>query len=435
VPADVESRAIARVAVVVGVAAAIVAAYARYASPYRPGVSFPRGFYGYYDQGAYLRLARVLAHIRLPGRPEYQFGLGYPVLGAVFSRLGFRGDPFAPVDVLCFGATTGLTVVLGARAAALFAREHALALGVAAAGLLLLATGILSMVAIPWNSNIVLTLGVLILVLVTSARPISPAGAAVIGASIGWIFAARYADALFFGIPVAGALVARPPRERRQLVLFGGAAAAAVVGLVLFTQYHAFGNPFTTPYHSHFRRGLGSDQSLSNYRIGWIPTHFWSTFVTGRLGSARQSGSPILLMFPLLPLAPIGMVLLARSTRDRVRIVWVTAAVASGVSALFYLAFVAGGAGDIKFGNPRYWAVWYPLWSVLVVTCIAIFVRYVANYARKPEESASQHSAASDSRTPLRFDSKATSESAGREGSSAGSAGKPSSVTHEVQPP
>ena len=387
-PADVESRAIARVAVVVGVAAAIVAAYARYASPYRPGVTTPGGFYGYYDQGAYLRLAKVLLHVRLPGRPAYQYGLGYPALGAVFLRLGFHGDPFAPVDVLCFGATTGMTVVLGARAAALFARDHALALGVAAAGLLLLATGILSMVAIPWNSNIVLALGLLVLVLLTSARPISPARAAVIGLSIGWIFAARYADALFFGIPVVGALVARQPRERRQLFIFGGVSAAAVVAVVLFSQYHAFGNPFTTPYQGHFRRGLGSDQSLSNYHLGWIPKNFWSTFVTGRLGSVRQSGSPILLVFPLLPLAPIGMVLLARSTRDRVRIVWVAAAVASGASAMFYLSFIAGGAGDIKFGNPRYWAVWYPLWSVLVVTCIAIFVRYVANYVRRPEESA-----------------------------------------------
>ena len=48
---------------------------------------------------------------------------------------------------------------------------------------------------------------------------------------------------------------------------------------------------------------------------------------------------------------------------------------------------------------------------------------------------ACQHSAGSDSRTPLRFASKATSESAGREGSAAGSAGRPSSVTHEVHPP
>src|SRR5713101_1776840 len=112
-PSDGESRAAARVAVVVGVIGAIIAAYARYASPFRPGVRTTGGFYANYDQRVYLSLARNLSHLRLPGRNAYQFGLGYPALGAVFSRLGFRGDPFAPVDVVCFGATAGMAVVLG----------------------------------------------------------------------------------------------------------------------------------------------------------------------------------------------------------------------------------------------------------------------------------------------------------------------------------
>jgi len=230
-------------------------------------------------------------------------------------------------------------------------------------------------------------LGVLVLVLVTSADPISRAQAMVLGLSVGWIFATRYADAFFFGLPAIAALVVRPAPERRRLLIVGGTSAAAIVGLVLLTQYHAFGNPFTTPYHDHFRRGLGADQSLSNYRLDWIPSHFWTTFVTGRLGSVRQRGSPILLLFPLLPLAPVGIVLLARSTRDRIRIVWITAAVASLASTLFYLSFVAGGARDIKVGNERYFAVWYPLWCVLIASGIAIALRHVATWMRKPDMS------------------------------------------------
>src|SRR5258708_622216 len=154
-PADADSRATARVAVVVGAVAVLIAAYARYASPFRPGVTTPRGFYSNYDQRVYLGMARIIADLHLPGPKAYQFGLGYPSLGAVFSRLGFRGDPYAPVDALCFGATVGMTVVLGARAASLFVRDHALTLGVAAAGLLLVGTGTLSMAAMPWNSNVV----------------------------------------------------------------------------------------------------------------------------------------------------------------------------------------------------------------------------------------------------------------------------------------
>ena len=161
--------------------AAIIAAYARYVSPFRPGVLYPRGFYGYNDQSLYLVTAHVLARLHLPDRHHYEYGLGYPVLGAVFLRLGFHGDPFAPADVLSFGATVGLTVVLGARAASLFVREHAVLLGVAAAALLVAGTPILSVVAEPWNTNIVLALGLLVLVLITSARPISRVAAAVIG--------------------------------------------------------------------------------------------------------------------------------------------------------------------------------------------------------------------------------------------------------------
>jgi hypothetical protein len=388
-PADAESRATARVAVVVGVVAMIVAAYARYASPFRPGIRTTGGFYENYDQRVYLGLARALSRFRLPRRNAYQFGLGYPALGAVFSRLGFRGDPFAPVDVVSFGAAAAMTVVLGARAASLFVRDHALTLvvGVAAGGLLMTGTGILPIFAIPWNSNVVLALGVVVLVLVTSAHPISRSGAATIGLSLGWIFATRYVDALFFALPAVAAIVIRPSRERRRLVLLGGAAAAVIVGGVLLTQYHAFGNPFTTPYHSHLRRGLGADQSLANYRVGWIPSHFWSTFVTGRLGSVRQRGSPLLLLFPLLPVAGLGIVVLARSTRDRARVVWITAAIASVASSLFYLSFIAGGAGDIKYGNQRYWAVWFPLWSVLIAVCIAIPLQWVATRMKKPDAS------------------------------------------------
>jgi hypothetical protein len=384
VPTDLESRVTVRVAVIVGLAAMLVAAYARYVNPLRPGVTTTSGFYSFADQRSYLGMVRILSHGRVPGREAYQYGLGYPSLGAVFYRLGIHGDPFAPIDVLAFGATIGMTVVLGARAAALVVREHALVLGVAAAGVLLLGTSTLSILSTPWNSNIVLAFGALVLVVVTSSAPISSAQAAVVGLSIGWIFATRYADALFFGLPVLAALLVRPARDRVRLLIVGGGVLVAIAGVVLITQYHAFGNAFTTPYNSHYRRGLGSDQSLSNYRIGWIPSHFWSTFVTARLGSVRQGGSPILLAFPLLPLAPVGIVLLARATRDRVRIVWIVAAVASVGSSLLYLAFIAGGAGDIRFHNERYWAVWYPLWSVLVVVCIAVAVRGLVRRVVEP---------------------------------------------------
>jgi hypothetical protein len=395
-----DARTIKYVAIIAGLIGVLAAAQARDANALRPHVTTVDGFYGFYDQGSYLAILGRLAEWRLPVGRGYSYGLGYPAVGVVFYKLGFRGDPFAPVDVLAFGAVVGLTVVLGTRAALLVVRKYALVVGLAAAALLMFGTPVRSLAATPWNTNIVIPLGLVVLVLITSPREIRAGRAAAIGICLGWIFATRYVDALFFALPVIAALFVRSARDRRNLMLVGGLALAAVVGVVLYTQYHAFGNAFTTPYEHHLRTGLGTDQSLSNYRLSWIPGHFWGAFVTGTVGSVRQHGDPILLRFPLLPIAASGFVVLIGLTRDRVRVVWLTAAIASGIATVFYLSFVAGGAADLKFGNERYWAVWYPLWTVLIVLGVAGLLQYVTNRGqhRLPTEPEPAHPPAQWSR-------------------------------------
>ena len=176
-------------AIIVGLIGVIVAAQARDANALRPHVTTVDGFYGFYDQGSYLAILGRLAEWRLPVGRGYSYGLGYPAIGAVFYKLGFRGDPFAPVDVLAFGAAVGLTVVLGTRAALLVVREHALVAGVAAAALLMFGTPVRALAATPWNSNIVIPLGLLVLVLITSPSEIRAGRAAAVGLGLGVIFA------------------------------------------------------------------------------------------------------------------------------------------------------------------------------------------------------------------------------------------------------
>jgi len=385
-----DERAIKRVAIAAAVVAMLIAVYARYVNPVRPGQTTPGGFYSFDDQSFYLAMARTLARLHLPDRRTYKYGFGYPAFGAFFFRIGFHGDPFAPVDVLSFGATIGLTVVLGARAAYGFARDYAFGLGVAA-GLLLTTPALLPVATVPWNTNIVLPLGLVILVAVTSRKPISNVAAATIGLSVGWIFASRYIDALFFGVPILASFAVRSNQERRRLMLLGGSITAAIVTLVLLSQYRVFGNPFTTPYHTHLRQGFGNDQSVSNYQLRWIPSHFWGTFVRGKPSLPLIPSDPIFRQLPLLPLAPIGAVLLIRKASSRTRWIWLTAIVASSVSALFYLSFVAGGADDLKFGSQRYWAVWYPLWSVLSLLALSALVTEAARgFGRWTRRSAPQ---------------------------------------------
>ncbi len=357
------------VALAVLLVGAALAAYARYLSPYRPGVTTPLGFNGFYDQSEYLKTAKILSHFHLPSRPDqYRFGLGYPIIGVPFLWMGFHVDPFAPVDVITYGATAALTFVLGTRLPMLRTQPARIAAGLAAAAIATVASPLLELNTSPINTSITVPLTLLVLVIATSAHEVSYRRAIGIGVALGWIFAARYADIAFAGTPIIALLILRTRPERRRLVLGGGAALSVIVALVLFTHLRAFGNPFITPYHYHLRPGGTNDQSLAQFHLPKVPTNFLGTFVTGTLNGKRLPRDPILRQFPLLWLAPVGAIVVARQ-RFRDRGLWATMMVTSVVASVFYLAFVAGGPDDLLFSNPRYWAAWYPLWSVLIVAC------------------------------------------------------------------
>jgi hypothetical protein len=352
------------VVVVVGMA---LAAYARYLSPDRPGVTTRLGFNGFFDQSEYLKSAKILSHFHLPSRPDqYRFGLGYPALAVPFLWIGFHGDPFAPVDVLTYGATAALTFVLGTRLPLLSSQRGRIAGGLAAAAIATVASPLLELNTSPINTSITVPLTLLVLVIATSAHQVSYPRAIAIGAALGWIFAARYADGVFVGLPVIALVVLRTPRERRRIVVGGGATVSVIVALVLFTQFHAFGNPLITPYHYHLRASGANDQSLAQFHLAKVPTNFLGTFVTGLQNGRRLPRDPILRQFPLLWLAPIGAaVVVGQRVRDR--LLWMTMTITSLMVSIFYLAFVAGGPYDLLFSSPRYWAAWYPLWSVFIV--------------------------------------------------------------------
>jgi hypothetical protein len=96
--------------------------------------------------------------------------------------------------------------------------------------------------------------------------------------------------------------------------------------------------------------------------------------ITGRRHGARVGHDPMLYEFPLLPFVPVGAATLVRRS-GKARIVWIATLSASVISSLFYFSFIAGGPGDLEFGNLRYWALWYPLWAILAVIGIAVLAR------------------------------------------------------------
>ena len=388
---DVFQRHILAISLTVGVLAAAYAAYGIWLNPLRPHVQTRLGYYGFVDQSYYLRSARVLAKFRLPATPtDYFYGLGYPVLGALFSRIGFHGDPFVPADVLLFGGVCSMTFVLAVRLWRVTIGVFSPLAGGLAVAILVFSTPLFQFVVTPFNSALVVFLLLSVLVVLTSARRMSWGRGIAIGLLLGWIFATRYGDVLFAGLPVAASAVVRPRGDRIRLAIGGALGLFSIVALVAYTQYHAFGNPFLTPYHFHNRLtpGLGDDQSLKNYRLSWIPSHFLGVVITGRLHGARVDADPMLFRFPLLPFVPVGAWRLIQRA-DRARAVWIAATVAFVVSSLFYLSFVAGGAGDLPFGNLRYWAMWYPLWAILAVIGSKIAIQRVQHITGRAAAGAS----------------------------------------------
>jgi hypothetical protein len=380
------------VAVCVGLFGMLLAAYARYLEPARPGVLSAKGFFGFFDQGQYLNIARLLAGGHIPSRSQYTYGLGYPILAAPFIRLGFHGDPFAPVDVLAFGTTLALTFLLGFRAAAKRTLRAALFIGLGAALIVACASPALGLNSQPWNSNVVTPLGLLVLVIATSEREITVGRSITLGIAVGWIFATRYLDAVFLGLPVLALFVVRSTKERKRIALFGGLALAAVMLPVLASQQYALGSWLNTPYQFHARKVTGgSDQSVNQYRLQWIPTHFRGVFITGLLNGRRIPRDPLLRQFPLLVFAPVGAAFIV-AERTRARLVWIATVAGSIIGSLFYLSFIAGGAGDLPFGNARYWAPWYPLWAVLAVLGIERLARSGVDWLSHNGEGTDAHS-------------------------------------------
>ena len=367
-------RSVIAVAFAIFLAGLLLGAYSRYLNSSRPGVLTPGGFYGVGphsqpDQYYYLRTARVLAHWHLPrGSAQYRYGLGYPILAVPSIWLGFGGDPFAPVDALAFGAVVSLTFVLGTHLSPFRSRTATLAFGMAGAVVLAMASPALRIASTPFNTNIVVPLGLFVLVVATSRRDSTIIGAIALGLAVGWILATRYLDAVFLGLPVLALLVRSSPPQRRRLMIGSGTALAVMIVLVLASQQYAFGNFLTTPYHFHNRSaGATNDQSIHEYRASVVPHHFVTEFITGKDDhGVRQPQDPLLRDFPLLVLMPVGVYAFWRRINPA-RAGWITAIAGSALGSAFYLSFVAGGGGDLKFGNARYWAPWYPLWSVLSV--------------------------------------------------------------------
>ena len=210
--------------------------------PVLPGndPSAPMGWWGWWDQGQYLKCTAALAHGQLT--PEtYWYPLGYPLTGALFYRWAPQHAFLIPNLAFILGSTF-LFYKISRR---LVSPLEAILLMLIFIGFYL---GLLQMTLVePWNTTPTLFLSYLIIALLGFRQPSARRMLAAF-VCVGLIFVCRPGDAFCMMAAPAIAILGLPRWRTR---VFMGAAGIAIVGAfvltILFVNHAVFGS-WRTPY-------------------------------------------------------------------------------------------------------------------------------------------------------------------------------------------
>jgi hypothetical protein len=340
----------------------------------RPGAETPEGWRGYTDQGFYLREAVHLGNLETIPAEQFVYGPGYPALAAPFAGIGEHGwpfeDPFLPANGLIFVFTAGVTYLIGRRVGGEL-------VGVASALGLVLATPLIGLVTLPWNTTA--SLGALMLVLLVAlARELRWWHGAALGFAVALAYSARYVDALWVGMAVLTVLAARGAFSRRSPQALLGAVGGALAGLAptLWLHWATFGDPFAVSY-----RRLGNPVTGNDFDLDNIGPHALQTFVSPFFfedNGQRGTAQPLLSSMFLLVLTPLGFWLVARRCGQARRILAVGFGVTSLAATIFYLSYWFTGSFGLGFGAIHYFKMWFPLWTIAAMVAVVEGVRALA---------------------------------------------------------
>jgi hypothetical protein len=343
----------------------------------RPGQLFPDGYWGFNDQGFYLREARHLSNLETIPAPDFAYGPGYPFLAAPFAAIGAQGwpfrDPFLPADAAIWLLTLATIFLVGRRLSGDW-------VGLAAGLGLALATPLLTFMTIPWNTTAVVA-AVDAVLLVSLARRLRWWHGAWLGVAVAFAYSSRYTDAIWVAIAAITVLVARRAIRLRSVALWS-TAAGAVVGVLptLLLQRAAFGSLFTTPYQY-----LGN-VGWAQFDIGNIPSHAEQVFLSPWFfGSGPGADSPALLalMFAVV-LTPVGYAIVLVRSRGARRVLVLGLGLASLLGTLFYCAFYFTTAYGLQFGALHFFKAWWPLWTLSAVAAVSEVGRWLLQKRTAP---------------------------------------------------
>jgi hypothetical protein len=325
--------------------------------PFQDNALYPKGWFGYYDQGQYLRLAHTLADFNFTQlHHTYTYGLGYPLTAVPMLWLGFSSDPFLPFNLFVFV----FAIYAVYRAAQRLISPLA---GWLAGFGLAFATPLVQYVDQPWNSTVCL-LAMSGILLVASKQKLTKWHAAALGLLVGWAFAARYVDVLWLAPLALTSLYRGSWRTLLKWSIGLVIGMSVVIVPVLYSHDRYFGSPFRTPYVQHIGIGGagGSDQGLQAYKLNRVPHAALGMFVSPRWAGSQDTDRGWLIhMFWIIAAVP-GVVIMMRKSRKLFLGTFLLMAI---IASVFYLSFRASGPDSLKYGTLHYYKLFWPGMVVL----------------------------------------------------------------------
>lgn len=270
--------------------------------PLLPGNNqeYPNGWWGWWDQGQYLKCAAAIADWKL-GPETYWYPLGYPALGALFYRWVPQHAFLLPNLALVLG-----TVVLFFK----IARRMVSSLE----AILLISVFVIAYrgtttfcVVIPWNTIPTHFLSYAMIWLVgfcdLSRKRIYAAALC-----LGLIYVCRALDAACMGLILAVVILQFPGwREKVKVGLVASVIVALPVGCILLINHSVFGS-WSTPYEAMSgRMGFGAYPFAKKLFL---------LLIDGR-PIFREANTAYFSHFPWLILAPLGVIYLLRCYKKR----------------------------------------------------------------------------------------------------------------------
>jgi len=328
---------------------------------------------GGYDQSAYFRMTkRIISGEWFGGEfaGDYRYGLGYPVLGAIFYH-AYPANPFLPVNLLIYSVSFLLFYkVLSKKLGVAYALAATL-LQATQSDLVNYNEWYMREAIFPVN-NIIPLLVSFVYFYFTLGRKLSAKKIFISGLLLGLVFAARYGDIIYF-TPLIIFLILNDGVAIRSILprlLLFSSGFLLVAAPVLWSHYLFFGNPFHTYFTYAFdRNGI----YFHPFDLETNLTKFVEMFLFPFINIADSGRNVSSFLSPMVYaiLLPFGVIYLFR--KEKWAAVASLAFVVSNI--LYFTSTEAVSAVQIKFDSLRYFIPTLPFIALFSFSGLKLLLR------------------------------------------------------------